>query len=132
MNEQNPSVDIGPYPTKRSLLLRILRYVARVIFAVVAGIVYAVFLCAWHLLYFVLCRFRPVVDAFMFSALFMPLVAFVVIVKPDAASGIPFWAFLLASIGCFAIYVGYAKFIDWIAPPDAEDPGGLYRRSEWR
>ena len=132
MNEQNPSVDIGPYPTKRNLLLRILTYVARVIFAVVTGIAYAVFLCAWHLLYFVLCRFRPVVDAFMFGALFMPLVAFIVFVKPDAANGIPFWVFLLGSVACYAVYVGYAKFVDWIAPPDAEDPGERYRRSEWR
>ncbi|CAN7641580.1 hypothetical protein [Brucella pseudogrignonensis] len=62
----------------------------------------------------------------------MPLVAFIVFVKPDAANGMPFWVFLLAFVGCFAVYAGYAKFVDWIAPPDAEDPGERYRRAEWR
>lgn len=132
MNEQRPDVDIAPDQQKWNVLLRILIFIARVIYAVVSAIVYFVFLCAWHFLYSLLCRFRPVVDAFMFGALVMPLVAFIVFVKPDAANGMPVWVFLLAFVGCFAVYAGYAKFVDWIAPPDAEDPGERYRRAEWR
>ncbi|THK36622.1 hypothetical protein EHS39_18545 [Ensifer sp. MPMI2T] len=51
----------------------------------------------------------------------------VVFAHPDAANGMPFWAFILMAIGLVTLVRGYALFVDWIAPPGAEDPFDWYR-----
>jgi hypothetical protein len=54
----------------------------------------------------------------------------VVFGHPDAARGMPFWAFLLMSLGFVAFALGYALLTDWITPPGAEDPFERYRRRD--
>lgn len=119
-------------PDKRNPLSRLLRHVARAVAALTIGIVRGILLSVWHLAYFLLCLFRPVVNVLMLGGVIMPLVAFVAFVKPEAANGMPFWVFLLMAAGFVGISMGYSKFVNWIAPSGAEDPAARYRRPDWR
>lgn len=132
MNE-NQSLSIAqPRTDRRNPLFRMLRYVTRVVTTLAIGIVLGIFHCAWHLAFFLLCMFRPVVNVLMLGGVIMPLVAFVAFVKPEAANGMPFWIFLLMAVGCISFAMGYAKFVDWFAPPGTENPAARYRRPDWR
>ncbi|MEI2298757.1 hypothetical protein [Ensifer sp. MJa1] len=55
-------------------------------------------------------------------------ISIVVYAHPDAANGIPFWAFALMALGLVALAIGYTIFLDWFTPPGAEDPFDRYRR----
>lgn len=104
---ERPNIDTHAWSKKRNLVFGMLRYVVRVVSALVAGILYATFLCIWHLSYFLLCLFRPVVDVSMIGGGIM---------LPTA----------------FATSMGYSRFVDWFAPPDTADPAERYRRPDWR
>ena len=130
--EERAIVDMNGRPERRNQLVRLLRYIARALAAVVARAVRGVLHGIWHLAYFLLCLLRPVVNVMMLGGLIMPLVAFVAFVKPEAANGMPFWAFLLMAAGFVGVSMGYSKFVDWIAPPGTEDPAARYRRPDWR
>ncbi|OAP35666.1 hypothetical protein AU381_11500 [Sinorhizobium glycinis] len=54
----------------------------------------------------------------------------VVYAHPEAANGMPFWAFGLMALGLVAFAIGYTIFLDWFTPPGAEDPFARYRRSD--
>ncbi|MCA1443787.1 hypothetical protein I6F07_26965 [Ensifer sp. IC4062] len=41
---------------------------------------------------------------------------------PDAANGLPFWAFGLMALRLVAFAIGYTIFLDWLTPLGAEDP----------
>lgn len=56
--------------------------------------------------------------------------AIVVFANPDAANGMPYWAFILMAIGITAFAVGYTMLVDLITPPGAEDAFARYRRSD--
>lgn len=112
--------------------LRLLRFFARLLGAIVVGSVVTVFYCAWHLTFLALCMFRPVVNLLVLAGLFMVPLSIAAFVKPEAANGMPFWAFLLMAIGFIGFAMGYAKFVDWFTPSGEADPFERYRRRNWR
>ena len=132
MIDERAIADMNGRTERRNQLVRLLRYIARALAAVVAGTVRGVLHGIWHLAYFLLCLLRPVVNVMMLGGLIMPLVAFVAFVKPEAANEMPFWTFLLMAAGFVGVSIGYSKFVDWIAPPETEDPAVRYGRPDWR
>lgn len=130
--EERAIVYMNGRPEKRNKLVRLLRYIVRALAAVATGAVGGVLYAIWHLAYFLLCLFRPVVNVLMLGGFIMPLVAFVVFIKPETANGMPFWVFLLMAAGFVGVSMGYSKFVDWIAPPGTEDPAVRYHRPDWR
>lgn len=127
MIEEQPIVEATEQAAKSSPLFRLLRYGVRMIAALPVAVVRALLFSAWYLAYSVLCLLRPVVNVLMLGGLIMPLVAFVAFVKPEAANGMPFWAFLLMAAGFVGVSMGYSKFVDWITPPGETDPAARYR-----
>lgn len=132
MIEHQSIISADPQPEQRNPLSRILCYVTRVVITLAVGVVLGVFYCAWHLAFFLLCMFRPVVNMVMLGGVMMPLIAFVAFVKPEAANGMPFWVFLLMAAGIIGFALGYSKFIDRITPPGETDPFERYRRRDRR
>lgn len=132
MIEERVNADVNGRWERRKPLVRLVRYGVRALATVFAGTVRGVLHGIWHLAYFLLCLLRPVVNVMMLGGLIMPLVALVAFVKPEAANGMPFWIFLLMVAGFFGIFLGYSKFVDWIAPSDTEDPATRYQRPDWR
>lgn len=132
MIEEQSIVKANAQAATSNPLFRLLRYVVRVTAALPIAVAREIVFCAWHLAYSVLCLLRTVVNVMMLGGLIMPLVAFVAFGKPDAANGIPFWVFLLMAVGFVGVSIGYSKFVDWIAPPGAEDPAVRYRPPDWR
>ncbi|HCL63615.1 MAG TPA: hypothetical protein DIC56_01935 [Rhizobium sp.] len=51
-------------------------------------------------------------------------------VKPEAANGLPFWAFILMTFSFAGFSIGYTIFLDWITPPELEEMIGHYRRGD--
>jgi hypothetical protein len=78
--------------TRRNPVLRLLWFFARLIAAVAAESVLTVFYCAWHLTFFLLCIFRPVVNVLVLGGVIMLSRSFAAFVQPEAANGMPFWA----------------------------------------
>ncbi|MNL82319.1 hypothetical protein D3C87_2096690 [compost metagenome] len=71
--------------------------------------------------------FRPFTGMMVQAAIVMLPMSIVVFDHPEAAGGMPFWAFGLMGIGFVASAFGYTWFVDWITPPGAEDPFERYR-----
>ncbi|WP_245466795.1 hypothetical protein [Mesorhizobium sp. M1A.F.Ca.IN.022.07.1.1] len=107
------------------------RYLARLLTAIVVGSVLSAFYCAWHLTFFALCMFRPVVNLLAIGGVVMVPFSIAAFVKPEAANGMPFWAFLLMAIGFVGFAMGYSKVVDWFTPPGESDPFERYRRRDW-
>lgn len=97
---------------------------------IVAGLAKAIVYGVWYLIFFILCMFRPFTGLMVLTAIVMVPMAIVVFAKPEAANGMPYWAFILMAIGFTAFAVGYTMLIDWITPPGAEDPFARYRRRD--
>lgn len=116
--------------TKPSAAARALRFVVRLPFVIVAGLAKAIVYGVWYLIFFILCMFRPFTGLMVLTAIVMVPMAIVVFAKPEAANGMPYWAFILMAIGFTAFAVGYTMLIDWITPPGAEDPFARYRRRD--
>lgn len=91
-----------------------------------------VFYAVWHLAFFVLCMFRPVIDMFVPASAVTLLISVAAFAKPETANGMPFWAFILMAVGFTGFALIYAKFIGWFAPPGLNDHFERYRRSDWR
>ncbi|WP_331375339.1 hypothetical protein [Sinorhizobium chiapasense] len=89
-----------------------------------------VFYCIWYLAFYLLCMFRPFTGMMMLAAVVMIPISVVVFAHPEAARGMPFWAFGVMSIGLVAFSLGYSLFVEWITPPGAVDPFERYRRSD--
>jgi hypothetical protein len=89
------------------------------------------FYTTWHLLYFVACAFRAFTGFLFVAGIVMLLVSIGVFVNPNAAP-MPWWFFLSSALGMFVFAVGYNLFLDWFAPPGAEDPFDRYRPSAKR
>ena len=116
---------------RRETTIRVMPFLIALPFNVLASIGRAGFYGAWHSLYFVACAFRAF-TAFMVVAAFVMLpMALGVFVDPTAAP-MPWWFFLLSALAMFAFAVGYNLFLDWFAPPGAEDPFDRYRPSTRR
>jgi hypothetical protein len=116
--------------TSRSGAIRALRFIVRLPFVVAFGIVKAAVYSAWYLAFFILCMFRPFTGFIMLTAIVMVPMSIVVSAHPDAANGMPFWAFGLIAIGLVAFAIGFTIFLDWFTPPGATDPFARYRRSD--
>ncbi|WP_024896853.1 hypothetical protein [Brucella rhizosphaerae] len=130
MVDERPNIDTHARSQTRSPVFGMLRYVVRVFAALATGILYAIFHCIWHLSYFLLCLFRPVVDVSMIGGVIRLPTAFAAFVKPEVAHSIPYWVFLLMAVGFVATSMGYSRFVDWFAPPDTDDPAKRYRRPD--
>jgi hypothetical protein len=78
--------------------------------------------------FYVLCMFRPFTGMMVLAAIVMLPMSIVIFAHPEAARGMPFWAFGLMGLGFVAFALGYALLVDWITPPGAEDPFDRYRR----
>ncbi|MET3523913.1 hypothetical protein [Mesorhizobium abyssinicae] len=72
--------------------------------------------------------FRPVVNLLVLAGLVMAPLSVAAFVKPEAANGMPFWAFLLMAVGFIGFAMGYSKFVDWFMPPGESDPFERYDR----
>lgn len=73
--------------------------------------------------------FRPFTGKVVLAAIVILPMWIVVFVHPEAARGMPFWAFGLMSIGFVAFALGYTLFVDWITPPGV-DPFERCRRPD--
>lgn len=131
MSETQPRARILSQATRRNPVLRLPWFFARLITVIVVGIVMAVFYCAWHLAFFLLCMFRPVVNVLVLGGVVMLPLSFAAMVKPEAANGMPFWAIFLMAVGSISFAMAYSKFVDWFTPPGEADPFKRYRRSDW-
>ncbi|WP_244519899.1 MULTISPECIES: hypothetical protein [unclassified Ensifer] len=114
----------------RSRASRALRFIVRLPFVIAFGVVRAAVYSAWYLAFFILCMFRPFTGFMMLTAIVMVPMSIVVYAHPDAANGMPFWAFGLMALGLVAFAIGYTIFLDWFTPPGATDPFARYRRSD--
>lgn len=132
MIENQPITSAHLRPDKHNPFARILRYVARVVMTLAIGVVLGVFYCVWHMAFFLLCMFRPVVNVLMLGGVIMLPISFAAFVKPEAANGMPFWVFLLMAVGFIGSAFGYSKFTDWFTPPGETDPFERYRRGDWQ
>lgn len=110
----------------------LLQFFARSLTIIILGSVLTVFYCAWHLTFFALCMFRPVVNLLGVGGVVMVPLSIVAFVKPEAGNGMPFWVFLLMAIGFLGFAMGYSKVVDWFTPPGESDPFQCYRQRDWR
>ena len=120
--------DIEKGLTRQSTASRALRLTVRLPLALVLGVAKAAVYSAWYLAFYVLCMFRPFTGFMMLAAIVMVPMSIVVYAHPDAANGMPSLAFGLMAIGLVSVAIGYTLFLDWFAPPGAEDPFARYRR----
>jgi hypothetical protein len=114
--------------SSRETTARVIAFLIALPFNVLEAIGRAGFYGAWHLLYFVACAFRAFTGFMVVAAVVMLPMVLGFFVDPSTAP-MPWWVFLLSALGMFAFAVGYNLFLDWFAPPGAEDPFGRYRRS---
>lgn len=130
MPEKKLAADPDEKAMKRSAASRALRFIARLPIAIVVGLSRAVLYSAWYLAFYILCMFRPFTGLMIVAAIVMVPMSIVVFANPDAANGMPFWAFGLMAIGLVAFAIGYTMLVDRITPPGAEDPFARYRRRD--
>lgn len=114
-----------PHPNP---LGRIVWFTVRLPFAILGLVVRGLLYSAWYLAFYVLCMFRPFTGMMVLAAIVMLPMSIVVLAHPEAARGMPFWAFGLMGLGFVAFALGYTLFVDWITRPGAEDPFERYRR----
>ena len=106
------------------------RSLARLLFAILRGIVLALVYSVWYLTFSILSMFRPLTGLMVLAAIVMLPMSIVVFAHPDAANGMPFWSFGLISLGLVALSAGFTIFLDRLTPPGAVDPFKRYRRSD--
>lgn len=124
--EESPSE--APLHVRRNIASRIVLPIARLPIAFLRFTVSACFHTLWYMAFYALCMFRPFTGMMVLAAIVMLPMSIVVSAHPEAARGMPFWAFLLMSLGFVAFALGYALLVDWVTPPGAEDPFDRYRR----
>lgn len=125
-NRIDPALDAAP--GGRQATMRPMPFLIALPFNVLEATGRAGFYVTWHLLYFVACAFRAFTGFLVLAGIVMLPVALGVFVNPDSAP-MPWWFFLASAVGMFAFAPGYNLFLDWFAPPGAEDPFNRYRQS---
>lgn len=113
-------------PKSRSFAYRFAASLIAFPFNVLEAVGRAGFYTAWHLLYFLACAFRAFTGFLLLAGIVMLPMTLGVFVDPTRAP-MPWWFFLLSSLAMFAFAVGYNLFLDWFAPPGAEDSFDRYR-----
>jgi hypothetical protein len=113
-------------PGDRQAMLRPMPFLLALPFNVLEAIGWAGFYTTWHLLYFIACAFRAL-TAFMFVAAVGARRLHRSEHRTDDLVVRPF-------VGTWPVRfaVGYNLFLDWFAPPGAEDPFDRYRPSAKR
>lgn len=119
----NDAVATGPRGTLRAMPL-----LMGLPFSVLEAIGRAGFYGAWHILYFAACAFRAFTAFMVLAAIVMLPMALGVFVDPRAAP-MPWWTFLMMSLGMVAFAIFYNRFLDWFTPPGATGPFDRYRPS---
>lgn len=125
-NRIDPALDAAP--GARQATMRPMPFLIALPFNVLEATGRAGFYATWHLLYFVACAFRAFTGFLVLAGIVMLPVALGVFINPDSAP-MPWWFFLASAVGMFACALGYNLFLDWFAPPGAEDPFDHYRTS---
>jgi hypothetical protein len=120
--------ETGTTPDARSATSRKLPLPLALPFIVIEQIGRGAFYCVWYLAFYVVCMFRPFTGLMVLAAIVMVPVSIVVYAHPEAARGMPFWAFGLMTIGLVACALAYAMFVDWFTPPGAVDPFERFRK----
>ncbi|OWV98870.1 hypothetical protein [Rhizobium sp. R693] len=114
--------------TELRSIRRVYPGVARLLFLIVRGLTKATLYTAWCLAFYILSMFRPFAGMAMLAAIVMVPLSIAAFVKPEAASGLPFWAFILMTFGFAGFSIGYTIFLDWITPPGLQDTFARFRR----
>jgi hypothetical protein len=130
MIEKQSFTDATHKPERKNPVLRLGRFFARSFVTIVVGITKGAIYCAWYLAFFILCMFRPFAGIALVAAVVMVPLSIAAFVKPEAANGMPFWAFILMTLGFVGFAVGYTILLDWITPPGAGDPFARYHRPD--
>lgn len=129
MRDAEPAAgDEAPVDPTHNVAYRLAVGLVALPFNVLEAIGRAGFYGTWHLLYYIACAFRAFTGFAVLAGVVMLPLAFGVFIKPSTAP-IPWWYILLMAIGMFVFAVGYNLFLDWFAPPGAEDPFDRYRPS---
>lgn len=130
MPTKPPAAEIESEATEPRSTWRLFPFVARLPFLIVRGLTKATLYTAWCLAFYILSMFRPFTGMAMLAAIVMVPLSIAAFVKPEAANGMPFWAFILMTFGFAGFSIGYTIFLDWITPPGLEDTSARYRRGE--
>lgn len=132
MRDAEPAAgDEAPVDPMHNVAYRLAVGLVALPFNVLEAIGRAGFYGTWHLLYYIACAFRAFTGFAVLAGVVMLPLAFGVFIKPSTAP-IQWWYILLMAIGMFVFAVGYNLFLDWFAPPGAEDPFDRYRPSARR
>lgn len=94
------SAEIENGPVRQSAASRALRLIFRLPLAIVLGVVKAAVYSAWYLVFYILCMFRPFTGFMILTAIVMVPMSIAVFFHPEAANGMPFWAFGLMAMAC--------------------------------
>ena len=124
------AAEIQSEVTKPSVASRVFLIVARLPFLIVRGLTKAALYIAWCLCFYILSMFRPFTGMAMLAAIVMVPLSIAAFVKPEAANGLPFWAFILMTFSFAGFSIGYTIFLDWITPPGLEETTGHYRQGD--
>lgn len=109
---------------------RVYPALARLLFLIVRGLTKGTLYIAWCLAFYILSMFRPFIGMAMLAAIVMVPLSIAAFVKPEAANGMPFWAFILMTFGFAGFSIGYTIFLDWIMPPGLQDTSARFRRGD--
>lgn len=130
MSTELPSSNVANRASDANPLACLLSFLARLPFIILRGVVGALFYSIWYLAFYALCMFRPFTGMMVLAAIVMLPISIIVFAHPEAARGMPSWAFGLMGLGFVALAFGYTLLVGWITPPGAEDPFERYRRSD--
>lgn len=124
------AAEIESEATKPRSARRAFPAVAQLLFLIVRALTKGTLYTAWCLAFYILSMFRPFTGMAMLAAIVMVPLSIAAFVKPEAANGMPFWAFILMTFGFAAFSIGYTIFLDWITPPGLQDTSARFRRDD--
>ncbi|MFJ1311381.1 hypothetical protein [Agrobacterium sp. P15N1-A] len=130
MPTKPPAAEIESEATEPRSTRRAYPAVARLLFRIVRGLTTATLYTAWCLTFYILSMFRPFTGMAMLAAMVMVPLSIAAFVKPEAANGMPFWAFILMTFGFAGFSIGYTIFLDWITPPGLQETSARFRRGD--
>lgn len=130
MSTKPLATEIKSEATELRSTRRVYPAVARVLFLIVRGLTKGMLYTAWCLAFCILSMFRPFTGMAMLAAIVMVPLSIAAFVKPEAANGMPFWAFILMTFGFAGFSIGYTIFLDWITPPGLQDTSARFRRGD--
>ncbi|WP_245483012.1 hypothetical protein [Agrobacterium sp. CNPSo 2736] len=121
MSTKPLAAEIGSEATEPRSTRRVFPAIARLLLLIVRALTKATLHTAWCLAFYILSMFRPFTGMAMLAAIVMLPLSIAAFVKPEAANGMPFWAFILMTFGFAGFSIGYTIFLDSITPPGLQD-----------